>query len=320
MTPRRLLLAILVLLGGVVAIVVVIVMSGIPLGFGRLPLPAAGTTPLPMPSMPAIPDGAVRVLAAGDIGRCGSPATVATGALLDAAPDAVVLALGDLAYERATTADFANCYDPFWGPARERTIAVPGNHEYLSRGAAGYFGYLGDAAGTPDTPWRAQTVGAWRVYALDSECSHVGGCGEGSAQLEWLRADLAAHPSRCTLALWHRPRVSSGPHGGDPAVLPFWRTLAAAGADIELSGHEHIYERFAPMDADERIIGDGMRSWVVGTGGDNLYELRDPSPGSEVRANQTFGVLELILRPDGYDWRFLAAMGAPFEDIGSGTC
>ena len=320
MSRRSRLLSVLLLIGALAVVVIAIVLNGIREDFARRPLPGPDVSPLPIPAMAAVPDGSVRVLAAGDIGRCGSRGAESTGALLDAAPDAVVLALGDLAYENGSATDFSECYDPVWGGARSRTIAVPGNHEYRTAGASPYFDYFGGAAGSPETPWAARTIGAWRLYTLDTECDQVGGCGPGSAQLEWLTADLAANPSRCVMAIWHRPHSSSGPHGDDPAGLPFWRELAAAGADIVLSGHDHIYERFAPMDADGALAPDGIRSWVVGTGGDQLYSLRSPRPGSEARWNRAHGVLELILRPGGYDWRFLAAIGEPFEDTGSGTC
>jgi acid phosphatase type 7 len=320
-TPKRSWLPpIVLLLGGVAVVVLAIVVYGIQQGYVRRPLPGPDVSPLPLPLMAPVPDGAVRVLAAGDIGRCGSRGAAATGALLDAAPGAVVLALGDLAYQNGSATDFSECYDPVWGGARARTIPVPGNHEYRTAGASGYLDYFGDAAGSPEATWTARTVGAWRIYALDTECDEVGGCGEGSAQLAWLREDLAANPSQCTLAIWHRPHSSSGPHGDDPAGLPFWHELAAAGADIVLSGHDHIYERFAPMDAEGVPAPGGIRSWVVGTGGDELYGFGAPRPGSEVRWNRAHGVLELILRPEGYDWRFLAAIGEPFEDSGSGTC
>ena len=235
-------------------------------------------------------------------------------------PDAIVLALGDLAYEAGTDAEFRECYEPAWGHARDRTLAVPGNHEYRTRGASGYFGYFGSTAGSPAVPWRAVDVGAWRVYLLDAECGPAGACGDGSEQLAWLADDLATHPVACALATIHRPRFSSGPHGSQSSVDPLWRVLAGGGVDVVLAAHDHLYERFAPLDADGRAAPDGIRSWVVGTGGGELYLAGTPWIGSEATWDRAHGLLELILRPDGYDWRFRAAIGEPFEDAGSGTC
>lgn len=320
MTPQRgRLLSILILLGALLAVVVAIVPGQLVGPYGRRPLPGPDATVLAIRTLEALPSGAVRVLAAGDIGRCGSRATAATGALLTAIPDAMVIALGDNAYEHGSASDHRDCYDPSWGVAKARTLPVPGNHEYETAGASGYFGYFGAAAGTPDTPWRALDLGAWRVYLLDVECGPAGTC-DDAHQVAWLRADLAAHPAACVLAAMHRPRFSSGSHGSQAGVDPLWRVLADAGADVVLAAHDHLYERFAPMDAGGDVADAGMRSWVLGTGGANLDRVVRPAHGSERRSDLAHGVLELVLRPDGYDWRFRAVMGEPFEDTGAGTC
>jgi hypothetical protein len=147
------------------------------------------------------------------------------------------------------------------------------------------------------------------------------GTAPGSAQERWLRADLAAHPARCTLAFWHHPRFSSGPHGSTPRMAGLWRVLQDAGADVVLSGHDHHYERFAPMDADGHVDRrGGMRSFVAGTGGAELYPFaRQLVPGSEVRWGDGFGVLKLVLGPGGYDWEFIAVGGRRI-DRGHGQC
>jgi len=321
MTPQRgRLLSGGVLLGALLAVILAVVLGQLQAQFARRPLPGPGVTPLPVGAVEPLPPGAVRVLAAGDIGRCGSLGADATGALIRAIPDASVLALGDLAYDSGTDADFRDCYDPAWGHARGRTLPVPGNHEYRSPGATGYFGYFGAAAGTPAVPWRAVDLGGWRVYLLDAECSLTGACGDGRAQLAWLAEDLASRPAACTLAALHRPRYSSGPHGPQGSADGLWRVLAAGGVDVVVAAHDHLYERFARLDAEGRPSTDGTRSWVVGTGGGELYPTGTPQPGSEASWDRAHGLLELILRPDGYDWRFRAAIGEPFEDTGSDTC
>lgn len=140
----------------------------------------------------------------------------------------------------------------------------------------------------------------------------VGGCGAGSPQEQWLRADLAAHPEGCLLAAWHQPRFSSGTHGDDPAFDAFWRALYEAGVDVVLNGHDHDYERFEPQDPDGR--GDpsrGVREFVVGTGGKNQTPFATIRANSAARSSGTFGVLSLALHAGGYDWRFLPADGGP---------
>jgi hypothetical protein len=147
---------------------------------------------------------------------------------------------------------------------------------------------------------------------LNSNCSRIGGCGVGSPQERWLRRDLAAHPARCTVAYWHHPRWSSGLHGSDRTMAVLWRTLARGGVDVVLSGHDHHYERFAPI--------DGIRSFVVGTGGRSLYPVLWRLPASRALNVTTFGVLRLTLRPTSYDWRFVPVAGSTYTDAGRAAC
>jgi acid phosphatase type 7 len=194
-----------------------------------------------------------------------------------------------------------------------------GNREYGTPGAAGYFAYFGASAGRPGAGWYSFDLGAWHLIALNSECREVA-CEAGSAQEAWLRADLAAHPNRCTLASWHRPRFTSG--GSQAAATDaFWRDLYAAGAEVVLGGHRHQYERFTPQTPDrEPDPATGIRQFVVGTGGDDFAPFEpDARPNSEVRIPDTFGVLLLTLRPDGYAWRFVSESGA-ILDTGEEAC
>jgi acid phosphatase type 7 len=240
--------------------------------------------------------------------------------VLDLDP-AVVLTLGDNQYENGTLAKLRRSYDQSWGRLRSRTRPAPGNHDYRTAGAAGYFDYFGAAAGRRSTGFYSFDVGAWHLIALNSECAHIGGCGKGSLQERWLRADLAANPARCTLAYWHKPRFSSGMHGSDATYTDFWRALYEAGADVVLVGHDHDYERFAPQTPDARADpARGIRQFVVGTGGKTHYGFRTVEPNSQVRNSGTFGVLRLTLRPSSYSWRFLPEPGKAFTDAGKGTC
>jgi hypothetical protein len=244
----------------------------------------------------------------------------ATSELLVDADYEAVLVLGDIQYEEGEASAFAQSYDPTWGRAKGSTRPVPGNHEYRTRGASGYFAYFGAAAGDPAEGYYSYDVGAWHVVALNSNCDAVGGCGEGSAQEVWLRADLAASSGRCTLAYWHHPRYSSGTNGSDRATSAFWQALHDAGAEVVLAGHDHDYERFAPQDArGGRDEARGIRQFVVGTGGRSLRTFPRVEPNSEVRDRSSFGVLELTLGANAYAWRFRPAVGS-FTDSGSARC
>lgn len=266
------------------------------------------------------PAGGAVILAAGDIAGCETDKDEATARLLD--PRATVLALGDLAYEAGSAEHFADCYQPSWGPYRAFTRPVPGNHEYRQPSASPYFEYFGISAGPPGQGWYSFDVGPWHLIALNSNCADVGGCGAGSAQLDWLTRDLAAHPSRCTLAYWHHPRFSSGStHGGSDQLAPFWDVLFAAGADLVLTGHEHNYERFSPLDPAGQVDpARGVRQFVVGTGGRSLYPFGPAVAGSEFRDGDSFGLLGLVLGDDGYEWQFVSVDGRRVVDSGSGQC
>jgi acid phosphatase type 7 len=229
-----------------------------------------------------------------------------------------VLVLGDLQYEDGTAAGFRQVYDPTWGRVRSITHPAIGNHEYES-GGGGYFDHFGAAAGPQGEGWYSFDLGAWHLVALNSNCDRVG-CGTGSVQERWLAADLAAHPNRCTLAFWHHPRWSGGEHGDDPLVAPLLQDLYAAGADVVLNGHDHDYERFAPLDpAGAPDPARGLREFVVGSGGRSHYRVT-PSARTQAYTDATFGVLELTLRRTGYDWSFRPEAGGRWTDTGSAGC
>jgi hypothetical protein len=233
---------------------------------------------------------------------------------------AAVLPLGDLQYETGAPGAFAGSYDPSWGRLKPITRPAVGNHEYSTAGASGYYSYFGAAAGTPGQGYYSYDVGSWHMIALNSNCSSVH-CGSGSPQVKWLEADLAAHPSTCTLAYWHHPHFSSGPHGDGGTSGEFWAALHAGGADVVLNGHDHDYERFAPQNQyGEPDHAYGVREFVVGTGGRSHYQFTSIKPNSEARNADTFGVLLLTLHKTSYSWRFAPEAGKTFTDSGTTNC
>jgi acid phosphatase type 7 len=281
------------------------------------PPPTAATGP----TATTVSGETATLLAAGDIADCSSSGDEATAALLDARPEGVVATLGDNAYPRGTATEFADCYGPTWGRHRDRTRPAPGNHDYQTSHGSGYFGYFGAAAGDPGRGYYSYDVGSWHVVVLDSNCGGTS-CRKGGVQERWLRADMAASGASCTLAYWHHPRFSSGSvHGSDDAVAPLFRALYEAGADVVLAGHEHHYERFAPLDPEGEVdTARGIRTFVVGTGGRSHYRFGSPITGSEVRNGDTYGVLELTLEPGAYRWQFVPEASKTFTDSGRGSC
>ncbi len=285
-------------------------------------LAVVGATAAPSCPPHAPPDAVL--VGAGDIAVCSDlSGAQATAKLLDGVPG-TVFTLGDLAYPDGRPEDFAHCYDPTWGRHKARTRPSLGNHDYHTPKAAGYFGYWGDRAGDPGKGYYSYDAGAWHVVVVNSNCGEVGGCGAGSPQERWLRADLEAHPTRCALAYWHHPLFSSGvkpSHALHPEMRPIWQALYDAGAELVVNGHEHNYERFAPQSPDGSADSlHGIREIVAGVGGRSFDALVEPKPNSEVRSDDAFGVLKLTLHPDAYDWEFLPVPGRTFTDSGKGTC
>ena len=253
-----------------------------------------------------------------------------TSDLLVNAGLAAVLPLGDNQYECGGYLAFQQSYDLSWGRVKPMTRPVVGNHEYLTSGgtgcdvsnggANGYFNYFGAAAGAPGQGYYSFDLGSWHIIALNSNCSDVGGCLPSTPQGQWLASDLAAHKNTCTLAYWHIPLFSSGGRAAANSQS-LWQALYAAGADVILNGHDHIYERFAPQNpSGQRDDARGIREFIVGTGGSNHTSITSVAANSEVRNETTFGVLKLTLHPTSYDWQFVPEAGGSFTDSGSAPC
>jgi hypothetical protein len=272
-------------------------------------------------NVPANSDEPAILVGAGDIADCRDlSGAEATGKLLEQIPG-TVMAVGDLAYPDGTKENF-QCYDRTWGRARNRTRPAPGNHEFHAAGATPYFDYFRAAAGDPKYGYYSYELGTWHIIVLNSECADIGGCGAGSREVQWLRADLAAHPAACTLAYWHKPLFSSGSaHGNDYEMKPLWQALYDAKADVVINGHDHNYERFAPQNPDGGSdAARGIREFVVGSGGKNHRPIVLAKPNSESRNADAFGVLKLSLRTGAFDWQFIPEAGKTFVDAGTGKC
>ncbi len=248
----------------------------------------------------------VRIAAAGDI-ACQPPFTVgpqrcrmaATAQLITSRQVDVVLPLGDTQYEQGRLSQYRDSYAHSWGQFKGKTRPVVGNHEYLTPKASGFFSYFGNRVLRP-SGWYAFNLGSWRLYVLNSNCTIVN-C---DSQVTWLRNDLQSHPRQCSLAALHHPRFSSGEHGDSMAVRPLWNVLDNQQVDVVLAGHDHDYERFARRQADGDIATNGIRSFVVGTGGKSLRPFGPIDPASRFHDATHMGVLFMTLNASGYDWHF----------------
>ncbi len=263
----------------------------------------------------------VTLVGAGDIASCSQNNDSATAKLLLRMPG-TVFTLGDNAQGKGAWSEFENCYRPTWGKYKIRTMPSVGNHEYATAGAKPYFEYFGARAATPGKGYYSYERGSWHIVVLNSNCESLGGCGRRSPQIRWLRKDLAAHRSRCTLAYWHHPLYASGTDSDTPAVRPFWNILYTHNADVILSGHAHRYERFRPIDpTGRRDAANGIRQFIAGTGGEPGGKQYGPDdPNMQVKIRNTPGVLKLTLRAGSYSWKFIPIAGKTFTDSGSDFC
>jgi hypothetical protein len=294
----------------------------------------------------AAPPQDPRIVAVGDVacqsfsqsdgeGACRSDEVAALVTSL--APDRF-LALGDLQYNKGTLREFLRVWDPQFGHLKPITNPVAGNHEYGTPGAQGYFDYFGAAAQGPEG-YYSFDLGEWHLVALNSDvCGDPPGCGPGSPQYEWLAADLRENDDAlCTMAFQHHPPFdwrswqkwvdpdSTNPNGGTEVAdyREMWALMDGAGVDVMLVGHNHIYHRWAPQDAEGGRDADGIRQFTVGTGGRSLYPLgKKPRPENLLAVqNKAFGALELTLHPTGYDYRWVGLPTDPvFRDAGSFGC
>jgi 3',5'-cyclic AMP phosphodiesterase CpdA len=302
--------------------IVVCTLTGVALPWSAMSGPSS-RTPVAVASRGEQDAEPVVLVGAGDIANCdisGGSGGMATARLLDRIPG-TVFTVGDHAYPAGTAKGFLDCYDRSWGRHKARTRPAPGNHDYQTDGARPYFDYFKAAAGPERLGYYSYTLGAWHIVSLNSFIA----ADRRSPQLDWLRKDLSENPAVCTLAYWHTPVFSSGPHGSEAQTTShmeeIWRMLYEFGADVVINGHDHIYERFAPQNpkgqADPK---KGIREFVVGTGGGGLYEFKRIRPNSEVRSNRSYGVLKLTLGTADYSWEFVAGAGEQFQDSGTSAC
>lgn len=255
----------------------------------------------------ACPPGARRTAA-----TCRQGATYRLAAGL--APDHVI-ALGDEQYQKGSYYGFTHAYARSWGQLKKMTWPVPGNHEYYTSGARGYYRYF--RYRTPAGPgYYRRALNGWQLYFLNSNCRLV----DCATERSWMESQMTANPAVCSAIVFHHPRFSSGgEHGSSRAMKPFWDVAYRHGVDIALSGHDHDYERFAPMSPDGALDPNGIRQFVSGTGGRSLYPRGATVPGSEAFLNTAFGVLQLTLRSNTYSWEFHDTANA-VRDSGTANC
>lgn len=293
---------------------------------------AVGFTNLSARTSDRTSDVGTKVVAVGDIASCESDGDEATAKLIEELAPSALFALGDLAYEDGSEEQFEDCYDPSYGRFKDITYPAIGNHDYGEDGyegyaddpsrtydTSGYSGYFGARAGEAGKFWYSYDLGSWHVVVLNSNCDNGVGCDPYSEQMTWLDDDLSKTDKPCILGYWHHPLFTSGYHGDDPKMRAAWNLLYGYGADVVLNGHEHDYERFASQDPYGNPDPNGIREFIVGTGGKSLRRPATAKANSEALSNTSYGVLELTLHESSYEWAFKPATGG-FTDSGEQEC
>ena len=261
----------------------------------------------------------VVLIGAGDIANCETQHDEQTAALIAGYPEAAVFSIGDNAYGEGTREDFDKCFEPSWGPLKDRLRPVPGNHDYKTNLGLPYYDYFGEAAGEPGLGYYSYELGSWHIVTLNSNCTQVD-CGPGSAQVRWLYEDLRLNKQRCTLLYWHHPYWSTDAQQGSSTVETFWKIANRFRAEVVVNGHDHFYERYAPMNSQSKYDKEGVRMFIVGTGGSDLHALPEIRPNNIARDNSTFGVIKFNLYSSRYEWEFIPTEGGQFTDSGAGEC
>lgn len=272
--------------------------------------------------------------------------------------DAVIVG-GDLAYENGTTADFnftPNGYGQSWGSANspgfyDITYPAVGNHEYndpaTGPGAEGYRAHYAARGffGTSASPlYYSTNLGDWHLVVLDSNDPVASQCADAQGQpgiragcpqlTSFLTPDLNADTHLCELAVGHHSRYSSGTGSGHGSVAYLdaaWDLMVNQGVDIYLSGHDHLYERFAQVGTSDNVTTSGIRQFVVGTGGGALETTVGPCNGctnaiqagplyNTVGSDDPYGVLVLTLEATNYSWQFIDQSDGSIDDSGAQAC
>lgn len=236
--------------------------------------------------------------------------------ILETYPDAPVLALGDLVYKRGEPVGFSDCYNPYWGVAKNRTWPTPGNHEYQAPFAYGYFDYWQERAGPDRQGYYALDAGKWLILSLNSEID----ASPTSPQADWIGTVLDAYPDRCIAAFYHKPAYSTVARDSAEDAHHLFRQLAEAGVSFVLNGHNHFYERTHPLNGEGAWSDTGTVTFVAGAGGRTTSGEITPARFSDRVVTGTAGVLKLDFSDEAVSWTYLTGGSATDSDRGTLSC
>ena len=272
--------------------------------------PTGGITPAP---------GQPFVLAATGDGAGGTGNSNTVSSMVDSWNPNLFVYLGDV-YEKGTSTEFYNWYgtpDTYYGRFRDVTNPIIGNHEYENGVAPGYFDYWDNVPN-----YYSYDANGWHFIALNSNCSLLKNCAPGQAQYQWLLNDLNTHSNTCTIAYFHHPVYSVGPQGPTTTMNDIWALMAQKGVDIVLSGHDHDYQRWVPLDGNGQPSATGITQFVAGGGGHGIQNFLETDSrlafGSDTSPN-SLGSLRFELNQYGGSFQYINYLGAVL-DSGAVPC
>ncbi|TDD57988.1 alkaline phosphatase [Kribbella antibiotica] len=262
--------------------------------------------------------------AAGDIARqCTASSSSCihpkTAKIVDFIKPANVLTMGDGQYDDAHLSDYQNYYDKTWGKFKSITKPTAGNHDsYASPAFSGYEKYYGTIAKPNGKRYYSWDKGNWHFIALDTNDFATHELAE-PAQLTWLKADLAANTKGCVVAYYHHPRWSTGKRGDNPDGIALWNLMVQKKVDLVLTGHDHHYERFFPLNANGAKDPNGPVQIIGGMSGAEPYAL-GPAKSITAKRLSTYGVLKLNMTDNSWTSTLLGLNNEVLDSSPTTTC
>ncbi|WP_086668208.1 discoidin domain-containing protein [Lentzea kentuckyensis] len=267
---------------------------------------------------PAGPGDSITVVVAGDIASLTNTEHYETAKLIEQIKPNHIVTVGDNQYDSGKLTEFMAHYDKSWGKYKNITHPATGNHEWEDN-LNGYKSYFGAQAYPQGKPYYSWDAGEFHFVSFDSNKLYESG--SDSTQLTWLKNDLTANTKPCVVGYWHHPRFNSGQYGDKSVMAPLWNAFADAKADVVFNGHDHHYERLAPLNKSGAIdTTNGMRAAIVGIGGDYLYDEVKPRTGVEKWFADSHGVMKLTLSGRSYSWEVIDTAGTVRDKAGPYNC
>lgn len=277
--------------------------------------------------MPPKPGTAFRFVAFGDSGNGSNTQSDLAKVMAAAKPDLIIHA-GDLIYPSGLASDYpTNFFEPYAELIR-RIPFMPtlGNHDVATEHGAPFL-HVFELPNNGPPGIEAERnywfdYGDARFVGLDSNPPEESGIITAQQRetivAPWLRKTLQDTRARWKFVYYHHPFYTGSEHpesGGDHMKGPFMKIYEECGVDMVICGHNHLFERTAPMRA-EKIVGDGQGVVYIttGAGGASKYPERVPPP-AYIRAynDSVFSFSQIDVSADTLEFRQIGEDGKTLD-------